>query len=213
MQEDRRLGLYREKNAYSLGIQADIYGYALVKMERTRQLQTILNPSTQPALAASNVLFYKTVDPAFRDVVTPNVDTVYCSAWLDLSQKPVVFSVPDTAGRYYVVQITDAYSNTFASIGRRTTGTKAGRFAIVGPDWKGVLPPGLQAVQSPTNTAWLIGRVLSKGKDDEEQATQILRQIRLTWLDESSPQVLKPVNRLLYDSKVEDLCAMDFFKT
>ena len=53
------MGLYREKNAYSLGIQADIYGYALVKMERTRQLQTILNPSTQPALAASNVLFSK----------------------------------------------------------------------------------------------------------------------------------------------------------
>ena len=75
-----------------------------------------------------------------KDVVTPNVDTVYSSAWLDLSQNPVVLIVFDSNDRYYVAQIMDAYSNTFSSIGRRTTGTKAGKFAIVGPDWKGVLP-------------------------------------------------------------------------
>jgi hypothetical protein len=135
-------GSYRENQAYSLGIQAYIYGYPLVVMERTRQVQTILNPSIQPALTASNVMFYKSIDPEFRDVVTPNVDTVYCSAWFDLSQNPVVLNCPDTNDRYYVMQIMDAYSNTFASIGRRTTGTKAGRFAIVGPDWKGVCPQG-----------------------------------------------------------------------
>jgi hypothetical protein len=50
--------------------------------------------------------------PAY-DVVSPNVDTVYCSAWLDLSHNPVVLNVPDTDDRYYVVQIMDAYSNTF----------------------------------------------------------------------------------------------------
>ncbi|MGE5632759.1 MAG: DUF1254 domain-containing protein [Caulobacteraceae bacterium] len=213
MQEESFFGSYRENYAYSLGIQAYIYGYPLVLMERTRQLQTILNPSIQPALTAYNVMFYKTINPEFKDVVTPNVDTVYCSAWLDLSQNPVVLYVPDTNDRYYMVQIMDAYSNTFSSIGRRTTGTKAGRFAIVGPDWKGVLPPGLNAVKSPTNTAWLIGRVLSKGKDDEEEAVEILKQITLTSLDGSSPYVIKPANKLLLENKVEDINAMDFFKT
>lgn len=73
---------------------------------------------------------------------------------------------------------------------------------------------GLKAVKSPTNTAWLVGRVLSKGKDDEEEAIRILKQITLTSLDETgSPYVLKPVNKLLYENKVEDLSAMDFFKT
>jgi hypothetical protein len=71
------------------------------------------------------VLFHEPISPEFKDVVTPNVDTVYCTAWLDLSQNPVVLIVPDTNDRYYLVQIMDAYSNTFSSIGRRTTGTKA----------------------------------------------------------------------------------------
>ncbi len=182
-------------------------------MERTRQLQTILDMTIQPALTASNVLFHESIDPEFKDVVTPNVDTVYCAAWLDLSQNPVVLIVPDTNDRYYSVQIMDAYSNTFSYIGRRTTGTKAGKFAIVGPDWKGVLPSGLKAVKSPTNTAWLLCRVLSKGKDDVDEAMKILKQFKLASLDEnSSPYVIKPVNKLLFENKVEDLSAMDFFK-
>lgn len=165
-------------------------------------------------LTASNVLFHVTITPEFKDVVSPNVDTVYCSAWLDLSQNPVVLIVPDTNDRYYLVQIMDAYSNTFSSKGRRTTGTKPGKFAIVGPDWKGDLPSGLKAVKSPTNTAWLIVRVLSKGKDDEEEALKILNQFKLTSLDEnSSPHIIKPANELLLKNKVEDLSAVDFFKT
>lgn len=168
----------------------------------------------QPPLTAYNLLFYEMITPEFKDVVLPNVDTVYCSAWLDLSQNPVVLNAPDTNDRYYVMQIMDAYSNTFASIGRRTTGTKAGRFAIVGPDWKGALPSGLQPVKSPTNTAWLIGRVLAKGEDDLDEAMRILRQFALTSLDGSvSPCVIKPANELLLENKVEDLSAMDFFKS
>lgn len=206
-------GSYRENYAYSLGIQAYIYGYPLVVMERTRQLQTLLDSSIQPALTASNVFFYEQITPEFKDVVTPNVDTVYCAAFLDLSRKPVVLNVPDTNDRYYVMQIMDAYSNTFSSIGRRTTGTKAGKFAIVGPDWKGVLPSELKAVKSPTNTAWLIGRVLAKGKDDMDEAIKILKQFTLTSLDNRSPSVIKPANKLLLENKVEDLSALDFFKT
>lgn len=205
---------YRKKYAYSLGIQAYIYGYPLVLMERTRQLQTKLDSTIQPELTASNVFFYKTINPKFKDVVTPNVDTVYGAAFLDLSNNPVVLNVPDTNDRYYVVQIMDAYSNTFSSIGSRTTGTKAGRFAIAGPNWNGALPSGLTVVKSPTNTAWLICRVLSKGKDDVDEATKILKQFTLTTLDgNSSPYVIKPVNKLLLNNKVEDLSAIDFFKT
>ncbi|MDD4345680.1 MAG: DUF1254 domain-containing protein [Desulfitobacteriaceae bacterium] len=183
-------------------------------MERTRQLQSILDMSIQPALTASNVFFYELITPDFKDVVSPNVDTVYCTAWLDLTLNPVVLNVPDTDDRYYVMQIMDAYTNTFSSIGRRTTGTNAGKFAIVGPDWKGVLPSGLKAVKSPMNTAWIIGRVLAKGENDMDNAIKILKQFTLTSLDEnSSPYVIKSVNKLLLENKVEDLCAIDFFKT
>ena len=141
------------------------------------------------------------------------VDTVYCIAWLDLSRQPVVLHVPDTNGRYYVMQIMDAYSNTFANIGRRATGTHAGKFAIMGPAWKGVLPSEFQSIQSPTNTAWIVGRVLAKGEDDRKEAMRILKQFTLTALDEDrNPYVIKPADKLLLDNKVEDLCAMDFFR-
>lgn len=214
MQDKCSLSSYRENYAYSLGIQAYIYGYPLVLMERTRQLQTILKGPIQPALTASNVFFHELITPDYKDVVTPNVDTVYCVAWLDLTLNPVVLNVPDTDDRYYVVEIMDAYSNTFSSIGRRTTGTKAGKIAIVGPDWKGVLPSGFKAVKSPMNTAWLIVRVLSKGGDDVDEAMKILKQFTLTSLDENkSPYVINPVNESLLENKVEDLCALDFFKT
>lgn len=124
MQEESFFSSYPENYAYSLGIQAYIYGYPLVVMERTRQLQTILDMSIEPALTASNVFFHESIDPEYKDIVTPNVDTVYSAAWLDLSQNPVVLNVPDTNDRYYSVQIMDAYSNSFSYIGRRTTGTK-----------------------------------------------------------------------------------------
>lgn len=99
------IGSYRENYAYSLGIQAYIYGYPFVLMERTRQLQSTLDITTNPPLTASNVLFYVTISPEFTDVVTPNVDTVYCAAFLELSQNPVDLNVPDTNDRYYVAQI------------------------------------------------------------------------------------------------------------
>lgn len=214
VQQDNFFDTSRENYAYSLGILAYIYGYPLVLMERTRNLQTRINTTIQPALTASNVLFHEPISSEFKDGVTPNVDTVYSAAWLDLSQNPVVLIVPDTNDRYYLVQIMDAYSNTFSSIGRRTTGTKAGKFAIVGPDWKGTLPSGLEAVKSPTNTAWLLVRVLYEGKDDEEEAMRILNLFNLTSLDEmSSLHIVKPADRLLFENKVEDLNAMDFFKT
>ena len=66
------------------------------------------------------------VDPTVRTVVLPNVDTTYTVGRIELSGGPLVLDVPDTAGRYYVIQLLDAYSNTFAYVGRRTTGTQPG---------------------------------------------------------------------------------------
>jgi hypothetical protein len=65
--------------------------------------------------------------------VRPNADTLYSISWLDLSSEPVILSAPDTNGRYYLVQLMDAWTNTFAVPGTRTTGNKAGNFGIIGP--------------------------------------------------------------------------------
>ncbi|MBZ2175773.1 DUF1254 domain-containing protein [Schnuerera sp. xch1] len=121
------------------------------------------------------MFFRELITPDFEDVVSPNVDTVYCTAWLDLTRYPVVLNVSDTNDRYYVMRIMDAYTNTFSSIGRRTTGTDAGKFAIVGSDWEGVLSSELKAIKSHVNTAWIIGCVLAKGEGDMDNALKILK--------------------------------------
>jgi hypothetical protein len=207
---------YRENYAYSLGIQAYIYGYPLVTMERTRQLQSLLELPCGQEFTISNVFFeYNDLfTPEDRDVVSPNVDTIYSIAWLDLKREPVVLNVPDTNDRYYVMQLLDAWTNNFASIGRRTTGTGAGKFAIVGPDWKGILPSGINAVKAPTNTVWILGRILVKGEEDLDNARAIQKQFTLTSLyGKKTPTVIKPANTLLLDNNVEDLPALIFFKT
>jgi hypothetical protein len=99
-------------------------------------------------------------------VVTPNSDTLYTNAWLDLSRGPVVIHVPDTGDRYYVLGFLDFWTNPFAHVGRRTTGTGERLFLVAGPDWQGEVPAGLAPVRCPTPHAWIIGRIMVEGPDD-----------------------------------------------
>lgn len=103
-------------------------------------------------------------------VVTPNNDTLYTNAWLDLGDGPLVIDVPDTAGRYYVLGLLDFYTNPFAHIGQRLTGTGARSFLVTPPGWCGELPaafrePGAH-IEAPTRWLWIIGRILVDGPQD-----------------------------------------------
>ena len=91
---------------------------------------------------------------ADKTVVRPNVDTLYSVAFLDLSAEPVVIHVPNTDGRYYVMQMMDANTNVFAAPGKRTTGTGAHDFVVIGPRWRKAISLGMTmtAIHSPTNT-------------------------------------------------------------
>lgn len=119
--------------------------------------------------------------PGERIIIHPNADTLYTTAWLNLRQQPIILHVPNTVGRYYyLIPMLDAYSNEFASIGSRTTGTGEGNYAIVGPFWRGTLPEGLSGiVHAPTNMVWLIGRTLVRGESDLLNAAAITHQYLL----------------------------------
>ena len=91
--------------------------------------------------------------------------------------------MPNTAGRYYVIQLLDAYSNTFAYVGRRTTGTRAGSYAIVPPGFKGSLPAGVKRIQSPTNLVWVLGRTLVSDQADMPAVAALMGGYRVTALD------------------------------
>jgi hypothetical protein len=160
-----------------------IYGYPLILMDVTRSLST--TPFNRFAHAAAFP------DDKFTDVVSPNVDTLYSQAWLELSKEPIVLAVPEMGGRYYTMPLLDAWTNVFAAPGTRTTGNGKGAFAIVGPGWRGNVPGDVEAIQSPTNLVWLIGRTYAAGKRDYDAVHAIQRQYTLTplskWGKTSAP--------------------------
>ena len=148
-----------------------IYGYPLVLMDVSR--------AAWPAPV--NQFDHKTAfpDDKFTDVVSPNVDTLYSIAWLDLGKEPIVLGLPELGRRHYTMQLLDAWSNVIASPGTRTTGNGKGAFAIVGPGWRGELPSSVEAIQAPTNMVWIIGRTYTAGKKDYDAVHAIQRQYRL----------------------------------
>jgi hypothetical protein len=80
-------------------------------------------------------------------IVSANSDTPYSFAWLDLRAEPVVISVPAVPkDRYYVVQLVDSHTYNYGYIGSRATGNKPGSYMVVGPDWKGEKPAGIDKV-------------------------------------------------------------------
>ncbi|NJD33167.1 MAG: DUF1254 domain-containing protein [Gammaproteobacteria bacterium] len=171
----------KEKQALEAGVEAVVYGLPLVIMDITRAKTT--NVAQVEAFAApvnqfANVREFP--DASFKDVVRANVDTLYSSAWLDLSKEPIVLSVPDTKGRYYLMPMMDAWTNIFASPGKRTTGTKAGNFAVTGPGWTGTLPAGVTELKSPTNMVWIIGRTQTNGPKDYAAVHKIQDGFKLT---------------------------------
>jgi hypothetical protein len=113
-------------------------------------------------------------------VVLPNHDTTYTVERLQLAGGARVLDVPNTRGRYYVIQFLDAYSNTIAYVGRRTTGTKAGSYAIVPPGFKGSLPAGVKRIQSPTNLVWVLGRTLVRDEADMPAVSALMANYRIT---------------------------------
>jgi hypothetical protein len=119
-----------------------------------------------------------------REVVAPNNDTLYSSAFLDLKEEPLVLYIPDTEGRYYLIPFMDAWTNNFHNIGFCQTGTEAGNYVIKGPDWKGDIPKNLPCIDSPTNLVWIIGRTLVKGEEDTPAAIEIMEQYVFTPLSE-----------------------------
>jgi hypothetical protein len=108
-------------------------------------------------------------------------DVLYVGGWLDLRDGPQVLHVPDMAGRYYSVQLTDPSSGAnFAYVGKRTTGTEAGDYVLTAPGWKGTIPSGMTQVFSPNPSALVIGRVFVESGSDQPTAYALAKEIQLT---------------------------------
>ena len=165
-----------EKQARDLGVEAYIYGYPLVTMEMTRRVVTnVAAPEGAHAPMGQFANLREYPNASFRDITAPNADTLYSSAFLDLTKEPYVLSLPDEAGRYYLMPMLSGWTDVFQVPGKRTTGTKAQTYAITGPGWKGTLPAGLKELKSPTGMVWILGRTYCTGTPEDYKAVHALQ--------------------------------------
>ena len=194
----------------SLALQAASWGAPLVTMYTLRDHDAL----NSHAKARPNTIWRMT-DISTPELarqagyVTPNVNVVYGFGFMDLRQEPIILTVPDSKGRYYMVQIVDMWTNSFAYVGGKTTGYKGGTFALVGPGWKGTLPSGVTRIDCPT--PWVLVQprvhVYTNGEIDLPAAKEVLDQIQTVGLSQFSgkdpldpPTYSYPVARLVNPS-------------
>ncbi len=156
------------EEAHALGVEAYVYLYPLLMMDTTRRQMTNLPAGQAPGFGPMNAFHHIRAFPTaeFRAVVRPNFDTLYSAAWLDVAREPMVVSVPDTDGRYYLLPLYDMWTDAFAVPGSRTSGTGAGRFVVAPVNWDGAVPEGAELIEAPTPHVWVIGRTQTNGPDD-----------------------------------------------
>jgi hypothetical protein len=143
-----------------LATTAFVGGYPLVVTMRTLR--------SLGALVGTNALFWQTElsGPTSRVIVAPNRDTFYSVAVLDLRAEPLVLTLPEITDRYVTYQFLDAWTDSFAYLGTRETGGRAGTWLVTPPGWTGDVPEGMEQVASPTPQLFLLGRLAVEGEAD-----------------------------------------------
>jgi hypothetical protein len=202
---DAQPSQWREDYAYSLGMQAYIYGFPWIFLPTMRWNWTVhsLLPKKSPDAPVNHFWHARRLaNASYRFGGAPNNDTLYSIAWLDVTREPIILSVPDMGERYYTFEFAGIDSDNFAYVGKRATGSKAGNYAIVGPGWHGTLPPDVVALP-PSHTPWVLvmGRTLVNSAAELPAVHALQDQYRLTPLSlwgeanaklPSSREVLKP---------------------
>ncbi|KTD57167.1 hypothetical protein Lsai_1771 [Legionella sainthelensi] len=167
--------------SYSLALQAATWGLPVVIMYNLRY-----NDALQPnAKSRPNSIWRleNIATPSLSEqagYVTPNTNVIYGFGFLDLSKEPIILSIPDSNNRYYMVQILDMYTNSFAYVGGVTTGYKGGTYALVGPNWKGKLPNHITCIKAPTPWLLIQPRVHVVNDADLPSAQKVLNDITIT---------------------------------
>ena len=140
---------------------------------------TIKEPSLQDGIVPVAPLNHHSmlsdyINPAERAVACPNQDVVYGAGLLALDRDAVVVQVPDFGKRFWVYQVVDVRTDSFAELGAMY-GTKPGFYLLVGPDWKGTVPKEIAGVfRAKTDTGMIIPRVFQSDSPADKKAIQPL---------------------------------------
>ncbi len=179
------------EQAYALGVQAYLWGYPMVVMQRSREAMTSGGdaPVTPEQFDKTGKLFapvnqvanaWGMLGPKFSAVQSGNSDTLYSVTWFDSSQEPFVLDLPDMKGRYYTFQFIDAFTNNFHYASTRTMGSQDQTYLLAAPGWKGIVPAGVTRVDCPTPTGFIIGRTFVASESDVASVNALQKQVTMT---------------------------------
>jgi hypothetical protein len=176
------------EDAQASGLIAEAVEYGLPIFEVARLSFEFSHNAANPRRTLVNRFAHRRIlsDHRHRLVTTPNHDTLYSSAVLDLSAGPVTLNLPAFGTRYYSLAFMDAYTNNFAYIGTRATGGEGGCHLILGPDWNGQTPTDA-VIRAPGNHVSVLARILVEGPSDYAQVHRLQDGLVL-----SGPQVARP---------------------
>lgn len=194
---------------------AYVYAYPAVILELTRRGS--LNPSKDGKESLkTNTLYHTTAlaDASFKNVVAPNIDTVYSQAWLDLSEGALIFEKPEL-DRYVSIAFLDAYTNCENIIGTGGDGNQKENYLITGPNFTGEVPEGYKQLALPTNKNWVIVRTIIYGKDDVEAVKEIQSKLQFKTYGNAKQEVIYPAYRSDFVfkpiEKITNLSLEEFF--
>ena len=148
--------------------EAYVFSFPLVLMDSTKICGTNTVTPTERKAPVNQFLHMKTLATAkFRQVVTPNVDTLYSQLFIDVSEDAVVIHKP-AADRFLSLEIMDAWSDCVTVLGTGGKDDTEGErtYLLTGPNFKGTVPDGMKQVKMPTAIGWLLGRTVCLGDDD-----------------------------------------------
>ncbi len=172
-----------EQDIKNLTLEAFVYGFPLVEsMGKTYEMATSSDvPLSAPVNTFGHTSLFMDAEACPRlGIVSPNDDTLYQLAQVDAGKEPLVLHVPATGDRYYVMQFVDAWSNNFAYVGKRATGTAEGEFLLVAPGWQGEVPAGMTVIHAPTRVFTINGRFAVAGEEDVPNVEALQEQVWLT---------------------------------
>ncbi|MCB1498581.1 MAG: DUF1254 domain-containing protein [Bauldia sp.] len=173
-----------ENLAYAIGIQAYIDGFPMMDLYRTLW-ETSFDPDRGHDRTLNEFFTFGRLVTSDDDwVITPNNDTIYSRAFLDLRAEPVILEIPPMGDRQFWFPVGDMHHDFDANLSWDTIGSQGGAFAFVAPGWTGVLPEGVQRIEASTPIIWTLGRFAVSGADDLPAAVALQNLSRLVPLSQ-----------------------------
>ena len=196
------------KEVKSITREAYIYAYPM--MESYKMIYVLKVWKDSPVYEAPfNELTHNAVllGPEYTTMVRPNNDTFYSNVIFDLRTEPMILSVPAISdNRYYSWQLIDLFTHNIGYVGTRTTGFKAGKYLITGPNWNGKKPKGINKVmQTDSNILLALARTQVYSADDAKNAKKIMSDYKVEtlskYLDTPTPKAAATLDFPRYDLK------------